>query len=112
MALEAWDEARERLLGDDAGLTAVVYPTLVHWAEAFERAGQPLASALCYRTLLEHILEEGRKRAYGHAARYYRMLGRLDTGIDDYRGRLDHQAYEAWLCKRHGLKRSFWQRLA
>lgn len=112
LALEAWDEARERLLGDASGLSSVMYPTLIRWAEAFERGGQPLASALCYRALLEDILDEGRTRAYGHAARYYRALGKLDAGIDDYHGRVDHQAYEAWLREQHGRKRSFWQRLA
>ncbi len=66
---------------------------------------------LCYRALLEDILDDRRSRAYGHAARYLKRLGELDGVVESYAPAVDHEEYVGWLRDRHGRKRAFWRRV-
>ena len=65
----------------------------------------------CYRALLEDILDEGRSRAYGHAARYLKRLGELDGVVGSYGPAVDHEEYVGRLRDRHGRKYAFWRRV-
>jgi hypothetical protein len=87
------------------------YRSLTTLAERFEQADCLPAATACYRALLLDILNQGRSKAYSHAARYYKKLNAMANRVSDY-GPLDgHQAFVAQLEKDHGRKRSFWARV-
>src|SRR5690606_9036625 len=73
-------------------------------------SAHPLALTALYRPLLESILARAETSAYGHAARYLRLLDRLSMVIVDWRTMPTHQSYFASVEVRHRLKRTFWAR--
>lgn len=74
-----------------------------------------LIRVIIYRSLLSDILDNGRSKAYGHAARYYKKLLQMDFTISrgqaGYNGLASHQQYTAELMQKHGKKYSFWERI-
>ncbi len=103
------NERLEQLLVKRAGeLKNRFYGSLTELAKRLEKRDLPLAQALCYRALLDDVLENGRSKAYPHASRYYRRLDALDRDIKDYKGQPDHQSYRERIRASHGRKRSFW----
>ncbi|MES1965962.1 hypothetical protein M0N77_11655 [Psychrobacter sp. AH5] len=74
-----------------------------------------LIRVIIYRSLLSDILDNGRSKAYGHAARYYKKLLPMDFTISrgqaGYNGLASHQQYTAELMQKHGKKYSFWERI-
>lgn len=88
-------------------LQQVGYYALPKWAGVFEEQGKALAAVLAYRVLLCEILDEGRIKAYRHAANYYKALERLDDKMTDYRSWLDGAEFRQTLKAQHGRKSSF-----
>jgi hypothetical protein len=76
------------------------------------RDAQPLAATILYRALVENMLTKGRSAAYGHGARYVKILDelapQLDGGALQATGRLSPKDWLALLRKTHGRKASFW----
>ena len=74
-----------------------------------------LIRVIIYRSLLSDILDNGRSKAYGHAARYCKKLISLNAIIDkteaSYSTLTSHQAYIKALYEKHGKKYSFWERV-
>lgn len=106
--INAVDQAAEYLIEHHTRLQGRWYGTLLNWLEHFEAAGQTLASILCYRLLLNDLLDRGYSRAYHHGARYFHKLLQLDATQPDYRGLDNAQSYIATLQNKHWRKRSFW----
>ena len=100
--------AADTLRKRHAELPQVFYPSLIDWAKQFERA-EPLAAVLCYRALLNDILNEGRSKAYGYAVNYFNKLSFLDAGISDYQNSPNARQYIAELQQQHWRKRRFWE---
>lgn len=78
-------------------------------------ASTDLIQVIIYRSLMGDILDSARSKAYGHAARYYNHLVKLDKLVDrldeGYSGIDDHLKFVSALKDKHGKKRSFWERL-
>ena len=78
-------------------------------------AGTDLIQVIIYRRLMGDILDSARSKAYGHAARYYNHLVKLDKLVDrldeGYSGIDNHLKFVSALKDKHGKKRSFWERL-
>ena len=70
-----------------------------------------LAATACYRSLLLDILIQGRSKAYTHAARYYKKLAVILDEIQHFKPLTNHAEFIQLLKDKHGLKRSFWQRV-
>ncbi|WP_374189994.1 DUF6880 family protein [Psychrobacter immobilis] len=74
-----------------------------------------LLQVIIYRTLLNDILDSSRSKAYGHAARYFNRLTKLDTVISQsskpYSELATHKEYIITLKDKHGKKRSFWEKV-
>ena len=83
------------------------YETLLPAAAALEEQ-HPAAATILYRALLNHILDQGRSTAYGHAARYYEKLDALGSRVTAVAASRSHATYKAELQKKHGRKSSFW----
>ncbi|MGA7673569.1 MAG: DUF6880 family protein [Rhizomicrobium sp.] len=83
------------------------YDTLLPAAEALEEP-HPVAATILYRALLDHILDQGRSQAYGHAARYFARLDALGSHIPADTDRRSHATYKAELQRKHGRKSGFW----
>ncbi|MEZ5337477.1 MAG: hypothetical protein R3F46_04360 [bacterium] len=81
-------------------------------ADGLEPAGELLATAVCYRALLDSILERKYSKAYPYAAKYLLRLNALAEKIGDWQGLPDHGDYKLNLRVEHGKKRSFWQQYA
>lgn len=77
-------------------------------------AGTDLIQVIIYRSLLNDILDSARSKAYGHAARYFNRLTKLDAVISKtsilYSELVTHQEYVIALKDKHGKKRSFWEK--
>ena len=77
--------------------------------------GTDLIQVIIYRRLMGDILDSARSKAYGHAARYYNHLVKLDKLVDrldeGYSGIDNHLKFVSALKDKHGKKRSFWERL-
>lgn len=93
-------------------LAECFYDSLLKLAKAFENADCNLAATACYRALLLDILTEGRSKAYGHGARYYKKLEALAASIKVFKPLPPHAAFVQQLQSDHGRKKSFWGRLA
>jgi len=109
-----FEEDAERLLlerHDEVRDAPHHYNQVLPVAERARERGRPGIEMACLRWLLLDILEDGRSRAYGHAARYLRRLEGLDDEIDDYGPLPDHEAFVASIQEDHGRKRSFWRRM-
>lgn len=100
--------AAETAIERAGSLPAYLYSTMQEWAIHFETAGQLLAAAVCYRALLEELLQRGYSKAYHHGARYFHKLIELDRRIEDYRGLADGEAFIRVLQQQHWRKRKFW----
>lgn len=110
--LTAYNQAAEHLLQNHDKLASAFYDELLDWAKAFTQSNHLLAAIACYRILLEQILDAGRAKAYGHAAKYYKKLEELDHGINSYSPLQDRRTYQVHLQEKHGRKSSFWSRVS
>lgn len=103
------DEAAQATVLEHAdGLDGRRYDTLRALAEAFEARGCPAGAIAAYRALMLAILERAYTPAYGHAARYWRMLGELAAAGADLAPLPSTAAFETEVRQRHGRKSSFW----
>ncbi|MBE0536741.1 MAG: hypothetical protein IH624_13825 [Phycisphaerae bacterium] len=68
----------------------------------------PAQAWIIYRALLLDILEEGRYKAYGHAARYFNQMQDLAKQADIASR---HADFEQTLRQNHGRKSSFWAKI-
>lgn len=109
--LGAMNEAELRVLENSADLSGVFYTSLIAWASSFTKAEHYLPAILCYRALLEDILNGGRSTAYKHAAKYYNSLKKLDAKITDYKSYPNIAQYNDLLWEKHSRKYSFWERV-
>lgn len=111
IALQALSKAAEQLLLRQHSLTTVPYYQLQAWAKAFAPTKHYLAAVLCYRVLLEDILQAARSKAYHHAASYYQQLAKLDKLIENYQPLSAWAAYQATIRQQHGRKSAFWRHI-
>lgn len=74
-----------------------------------------LIKVIIYRSLIDDILNQGRSKAYGYAARYCKKLITFNTSIgntaESYSTLMTHQDYIKALYEKHGKKYSFWERV-
>ncbi|MDP2610472.1 MULTISPECIES: DUF6880 family protein [unclassified Oceanobacter] len=70
-----------------------VYPGLLDWLNHFHQQQQWLACTLCYRALINDILNQGRAKAYHHAANDLQAMLQLTPLINDFAGQMDNQQY-------------------
>jgi len=107
-----WEDDAERIVIERrSDLDGQHYPALLELAELAANAKRPRIEVVCYRNLLRSILDDRRSKAYGHAAKYFKRLARLDDGIDDYGPLLDHARFVEGLRVDHGRKSAFWRRV-
>jgi len=107
-----WEDDAERIaIERRSDLDGHHYPTLLELAKLAVSAGRPRVEVVCYRNLLRCILEDGRSKAYGHAAKYFKRLVRLDDAITDYHPLPDHTQFVQELRRDHGRKSAFWGRV-
>ncbi len=100
--------AGEILLTHAAAVAKVIWPTLTEWVAIFEENQQLLPAIICYRGLLNDILQRGNAKAYHHAARYFHKLLELDKSVQSYQNLDDSATYIRQLQQQHWRKRSFW----
>jgi hypothetical protein len=100
--------AGEILLTHAAAVVKVIWPTLTEWVAIFEENQQLLPTIICYRGLLNDILQRGNAKAYHHAARYFHKLLELDKSVQSYQNLDDSAAYIRQVQQQHWRKRSFW----
>lgn len=112
LSVEATAEAENLLIERQEALGNYDYTAVLRLQEKFEHAGARLGQIVCYRTLVEGILEESRFRAYAKAVGYCEILAELNDQVSNYRTLSSHEAYMAELRTRYADKRVFWQRLA
>ncbi|AJQ95011.1 DUF6880 family protein [Gynuella sunshinyii] len=103
------DLAEKLLLKNKQDLTDSYYGLHLSWLKKLDENSHPLACIVCYRCLLNDILQRGVSKAYHHAADYFRKLLVLDKQISDYRNLDDAQVYIRRLQETHWRKRSFWE---
>jgi len=108
LTIDRVPQAAQAVVSGAQQLGRVYYPYLTDWVACFEAAQERLATILCYRALLTDILDGGRSKAYGHAARYFKKLLKLDKHQPDYGEFGDAQRFIRQLQQTHGRKRSFW----
>ncbi|TWI75598.1 hypothetical protein LZ24_00646 [Desulfobotulus alkaliphilus] len=111
LAIGSVREAEALLVERLEALTAYDYTAVLRIQEKFESAGAVLGRILCYRTLIEGILDEARFRAYGKAVAYCRILEDLEVAAVYHGGLPGHSSYMDLLRQRYGDKQVFWQRL-
>ena len=87
------------------------YGRLLDIAKQLEESQYWLAALACYRSLLWDILNTARTKAYAHAVRYYKKLAVMLNDIDDFGPLVEHEVFIEQLKQKHGLKRSFWDRV-
>lgn len=93
------------------------YTILTEWLAKLKQLSDNtnLIRVIIYRSLLNDILDNGLLLAYGHAARYYKHLVKLDgfisRSIGGYTSLNTHQDYVKALKQTHGKKYSFWERV-
>ena len=103
------NRAEAVLLETPEQFSSMHYGALLNWVKIFAEEHKPLAQVVCYRALLNDLLDRGYTRAYRHGASYFHKLLALDKVIDDYHGLEDAQAFIHGLQTRHWRKRSFWE---
>lgn len=112
MEIAEYRTAAALVLAREADLDGHCYDVLVPLAEALAEPNDAAAAHAawhCYRALMQSILADGRRTAYGHAA-YYLIRMR---GIAARAGVCDAQhALDADIAAKHRLKRSFWEAVA
>lgn len=92
----------------EAEVSGTHYSTLLKWLQAFEQAGETLATILCYRHLLMELLDRNHRKAYPYGANYFHRLLELDKQAPDYQSFGNAQAFIERLRKVHGRKQGFW----
>jgi len=105
------ERAQLLVLAKPEKIAAVFYDSLLKLAKNFETQKCWLAATVCYRGLLLDILNQGRSKAYTHAARYYKKLAMIAEKLPQYKPLDDHAKFIKQLEEAHGRKRSFWQRV-
>lgn len=83
------------------------YDTLRTVAKALGDS-HPAQAWIIYKALLLDILDEGRYKAYGHAARYFNQMQDLARQADIASRQAD---FEQTLRQNHGRKSSFWAKV-
>lgn len=123
VAIELWLEIGEFELANQVAVTRhkefdeLHYTTLTQWLKRLKQLPEDtnLIKVIIYRSLLNDILDNARTLAYGHAARYYKHLVKLDAFIDrsvnSYSSLDNHQHYVKALKDKHGKKYIFWDRV-
>lgn len=107
-----WPDDAERVaIERSAGFDGGHYVTLRDLAEVAASSKRPLIEVVCYRSLLRDILDDGRSKAYGHAARYYLRLAEIDRDLPGYGPLQHHAAFIEGLRADHARKRAFWSRV-
>ena len=106
--LEAVEQAEQLLVSRSGQLADIYYGEITRLVEILGPFNLPLVESLCYRALLEDILNRGYSKAYRYAARYFRKIKLLDASISDHKGHPDSENYEAFIRQKHGRKRAFW----
>ncbi|ABC27114.1 conserved hypothetical protein [Hahella chejuensis KCTC 2396] len=84
---------------------------LLALAERFKENRIVLGAILCYRALLEDILNRSYAKAYAYAADYIKELTELDAAGPDYQSTPDHSAFLVALRRTHPDKTGFWSRV-
>ncbi|MGA0332676.1 MAG: DUF6880 family protein [Kiritimatiellia bacterium] len=77
-------------------------------SEALVKVRSPLAASIVLRALLTDILDPPRRKAYGHAARYYHRLNMLAPSIKDWGPVPSHADFKTDFDARHKRKHAFW----
>ncbi|WP_428243888.1 DUF6880 family protein [Gynuella sp.] len=103
------DLAEKLLLKNKQALTDCYYGLHLNWLEQLDEKKHPLGCIACYRCLLNDVLQQGRSKAYRHAADYFQKLLILDKHISNYKNLDDAQSYIHRLQAAHWRKRSFWE---
>jgi len=101
--------AAEVLIQQEKELDGLEYGKVLSWRDIFEQEKLWLATALCYRMLIEDILNNGRTKGYPSAARYLQQEQALSKRIKRYQSHPNTNAYLSHLKKQHGRKKSFWK---
>lgn len=104
------DDAEQYLIARAAKLNGELYSSLLPLARAMEADHRGLAATVCYRALLDSILQRGISKYYHHGVRYLRKLDDLAPSILDWQDIPAHTAYADGLRQAHGRKSSFWSR--
>ena len=111
LQLNEAERAQLLVLAKPEKIATVFYDCLLKLAKDFEAQKCWLAATVCYRSLLLDILNQGRSKAYTHAARYYKKLALIEDKLSQYAPLEDHAEFIKQLEESHGRKRSFWQRV-
>ena len=109
--LKEGEIAAQIILAEPTAFRVENYPALLPLARSLEQ-GQPLAASIVYRALLESILDRAQSKAYPHAARYLRRLGKLGKKIRAWSPIAPHESYLQALRARHDRKRAFWAQVS
>ena len=107
--VDSIDAAAQLLVRHADQLEVYHYSALTTWTEIFSKSGHLLAQVVCYRYLLDELLDRGYTKAYRHGVQYFHRLLALDETLEDYEGLIDAQAYIHKLLAVHGRKYSFWK---
>ncbi len=105
------EKALHLLLRMGTQLKQYYYGDLLALAENFKERNCPLGSIVCYRALLEDILDRAYSKAYFYAADYLKNLLTLDRSCNDYLHLPKHGIYLQRLRQRHSEKVAFWKRV-
>jgi len=106
------EKALNLLLRQGDQLQQYYYGDLLAVAENFKEKQVFLGAILCYRALLEDILNRAYSNAYLYAADYVQMLRELDLRCYDYAHLPSHSEYLHGLRQRHQGKLGFWSRVS
>jgi hypothetical protein len=101
-------QAEALILTRTSELETLHYGKLLAWLKQFDSAGKTLACVVCYRCLLNDVLNRGYTKAYHHGARYFHQLLKLDKKIATYKTLDNAQSFIQKLQTQHWRKRSFW----
>ena len=104
------DEAEQYLIRRVVELNGELYTSLLPLARAMEADSRGLAATVCFRALLDSILQRGISKYYHHGVRYLRKLDDLAPSILDWQDVPAHTTYADGLRQTHGRKSSFWSR--
>ena len=110
--LQASDIAADQVINNTGELPRVGYYALPEWAKHFAKNAQPLAASLCYRSLIDDILQSARSKAYHYAATYLEKLFILAPKIAGYQNHIHHSEYVEQLKTQHKRKSAFWARVS
>lgn len=87
------------------------YINLQALSKTLVKARSSLAASIVLRALLTDILDQPRRKAYGHAARYYQALNQLAPSIDDWGAVRSHADFKTEFDTRHKRKHAFWAKV-